>query len=120
MHKKKQKLAEIAAEAKYVEKKQELQHCAEAEARLKALERMNQENNYPEGNCHMLHNPLNVFINPAEQMFSSKIEHSRKTKEEIETTEESTKNISGYGKNKRRILVDQFQVPYYSNFVPHD
>ena len=52
------KLAEIAAEAKYVEEKQELQRCAEkseieeklakAEARLKALEGMNQENNYPE------------------------------------------------------------------------
>ena len=46
----KSKLAEIAAEAKYVERKQELQHCAEkleieeklakAEARLKALEEM--------------------------------------------------------------------------------
>ena len=45
-----EKLAEIAAEAKYVERKQELQHCAEkleieeklakAEARLKALEEM--------------------------------------------------------------------------------
>ena len=42
------------------------------------------------------------------------------TKEEIKTTEESTNNISGYDKNKRRIPVDQFQVPYYSNFVPHD
>ena len=81
---------------------------------------MNQENNYPEHNCNMLHNPLNVFRNPAEQMFSSKIEDSRKPKEEIKTTEESTKNISGYGKNKRRMPVDQFQVPYYSNFIPHD
>ena len=53
-------------------------------------------------------------------MFSSKIEDSRKTKEEIKTTEESTKNISGYGKNERRIPVDQFQVLYYSNFVSHD
>ena len=45
-----EKLAEIAAEAKYVERKQELQHCAEKleieeklakpEARLKALEEM--------------------------------------------------------------------------------
>ena len=68
----------------------------------------------------MLHNPSNVFSNPAEQMFCSKIEDSRKKKEEIKTTEVSTKNISGYGKNKGRIPVDQFQEPYYSNFVPHD
>ena len=68
----------------------------------------------------MLHNPLNVFRNPAEQMFSSKIEDSRKTKEEIKTTEDSTKNISGYGKNERMIPLDHFQVPYYSNFVPND
>ena len=68
----------------------------------------------------MLHNPLNVFRNPVEQMLSSKIEDSRKTKEEIKATKESTKNISGYVKNERRILVDQFQVPYYSSFVPHD
>ena len=102
----KAKLCEIAAEAKYIEKKQELRRCAEkieieekltkAEARLNALEGMenyqvegkNQENNYPERNCEMLHNPLNVFRNPAEQMFSSKLEDSRKTKEEIKTTEE--------------------------------
>ena len=94
----KAKLAEMAEEAKYVEKKRELQHCAEkleieeklakVEARSKALEGMenqhvegkNQENNYPEFNYNMLHNPLNVFRNPAEQMFSSKIEDSRKTK----------------------------------------
>ena len=48
---------------------------------------MNQENNYLERNCNMLHNPLNVFRNPAEQMFSSKTEDSGKTKEEIKTTE---------------------------------
>ena len=88
----KAKLAEIAAEAKYVEKKHELQCCAKkleieeklakAEARLKALEGMenyqvegkNQENNFPESNCNMLNSPLNFFRNPAEQMFSSKIE----------------------------------------------
>ena len=70
----KAKLTEIAAEAKYVEKKQELQHCAEklkieeklfkAETRLKTHEGMgnyhvegkNQENNYPERNYNMLHN----------------------------------------------------------------
>ena len=132
----KSKLAEIAAEAKYVEKKQELQCCAKklgieeklpkAEARLKALEEMekyhaegkNQESNYPEQNCNMLHNPLDVFRNPAEQMFSSKTKDSRKTKEEIKLTEESTKNISGYDKNQRRIPVDQFHVPYYSSVVP--
>ena len=63
--KKEAKLAEVAAEGNYVEKKQELQRCAErleiekkiakAEAKLKALEGMekywleskNQENNYP-------------------------------------------------------------------------
>ena len=88
----KAKLAEIAAEAKYVEKKHELQRCtkkleieeklAKAEAKLKALEGMenyqvegkNQENNFPESNCNMLNSPLNFFRNPAEQMFSSKIE----------------------------------------------
>ena len=43
----------------------------------------NQENHYPERNCKILHNPLNVFRNPAEQMFSSKLEGSRKTKEDI-------------------------------------
>ena len=53
-------------------------------------------------------------------MFSSKIEDSRKTKEEIKTTEDSTKNISGYGKNERMIPLNHFQVPYYSNFVPND
>ena len=52
------------------------------------MEGKNQENNYPEFNYNMLHNPLNVFRNPAEQMFSSKLEDSRKTKEEIKTTEE--------------------------------
>ena len=46
-------------------------------------------------------------------MFSSKIKDSRKTKEEIKTTEESTKN-------EKKIPVDQFQVPYYSSFVSHD
>ena len=68
----------------------------------------------------MFHNPLNVFSNPAEQNFSSKIEDSRKIKKEIKTTEESTNNIGGYCKNERRIPFDQFQVPYYSNFVPYD
>ena len=101
---------------------------AKAEAGLKALEGMenyqvedkNQENIYLERNCNMLHKPLNVFRNPAEQVFSSKIEDPRKTKEKLKTTEESTNNISGYGKNERWILVDQFQVPYYSSFVTHD
>ena len=55
----------------------------------------------------MLHNSM-FFMNPWEQMFSSKIEDSVMTKEEIKTTEESTNNISGYDKNKRRIPVDQF------------
>ena len=45
-------------------------------------------------------------------MFSSKTEDSRKTKDEIKTTEESTKSISGYGKNEGRVPVSQFQVPY--------
>ena len=101
---------------------------AKAEAGLKALEGMenyqvegkNQENIYLERNCNMLHKPLNVFRNPAEQVFSSKIEDSKKTKEKLKTTEESTNNISDYGKNERWILVDQFQVPYYSSFVTHD
>ena len=84
------------------------------------VEGKNQENNYPEHNYNMLGNPSNVFRNPAERMFSSKMEDSRKTKEKIKTTEESPDDISGYGKNKRRITVDQFQVPYYSSFVPHD
>ena len=77
----------------------------------------------PERNCDILHEPLNVFSNPEEQMFSSRIEDSRKINEEIKITEESTKNINGYGKDERRIPVDQFQVPYlinHSNFVPHD
>ena len=77
----------------------------------------------PERNCNILHEPLNVFSNPEEQMFSSRIEDSRKINKEIKITEESTKNINGYGKDERRIPVDQFQVPYlinYSNFVPHD
>ena len=54
----------------------------------------------------MLDNSLNVFRNPAEQMFSSKMEDSRMTKEKIKTTEESPDDISGYGKNERRITVD--------------
>ena len=99
-----------------------------AEAGLKTLEGMenyqvegkNQENIYLERNCNMLHKPLNVFRNPAEQVFSSKIEDSKKTKEKLKTTEESTINISDYGKNERWILVDHFQVPYYSSFVTHD
>ena len=52
------------------------------------MEGKNQEKNYPERICKMLHNPLNVFRNPAEQMFSSKLEDSRKTKEEIKATGE--------------------------------
>ena len=44
------------------------------------MEGKNQESNYPERNYNMLHKPLNVFRNPAEQTFSSKIEDSRKTK----------------------------------------
>ena len=69
------------------------------------MEGKNQENNYPKHN-YMLDNSLNVFRNPAEQMFSSKMEDSRKTKEKIKTTEESPDDISGYGKNERRITVD--------------
>ena len=84
------------------------------------VEGKNQENIYLERNCNMLHKPLNVFRNPAEQVFSSKIEDSKKTKEKLKTTEESTINISDYGKNERWILVDHFQVPYYSSFVTHD
>ena len=30
------------------------------------------------------------------------------------------KQKQDYGKNERRIHVDQFQVPYYCSFVPHD
>ena len=70
------------------------------------MEGKNQENNYPKDNYDMLDNSLNVFRNPAEQMFSSKMEDSRKTKEKIKTTEESPDDISGYGKNERRITVD--------------
>ena len=84
------------------------------------MEGKNEKISHPERNCNMLHNPLNGFRNPAEQMFSSKIEDSKMTKEKIKTTEESTNNISGYDKNKIRIPVDQFHVPYYSSFVPHD
>ena len=70
------------------------------------MEGKNQENNYPKHNYDMLDNSLNVFRNPAEQMFSSKMEDSRKTKEKIKTTEESPDDISGYRKNERRITVD--------------
>ena len=58
----------------------------------------------------MFHNPLNVFRNSAQQMFSSKIEDSRKTEEEIRATEESTKNINGYGKNDKSVPFDEFEI----------
>ena len=61
-----------------------------------------------------------MFLGILQNRFFFKNRKLRKTKKEIKTTEESTKNISGYGKNERRIPVDQFQVPYYSNFVSHD
>ena len=40
--------------------------------------------------------------------------------EKIKITEESTDNISDYGKNERRIPVDQLQVTYFSSFAPYD